>query len=160
MRWDLIEKFDAIRRGRNAQARKFFSGQEDFFKDNFPGKPLVPEPLFIEMIAQAGGVAYGLGLDFQKEVILAKIMRAAFAREVAPPCDLRVEARIEDASEDAGFIRGTVTLDGEVVAEAEIMLVAMAQLDGGQKGKSIVFNDQFMTHYDVLNIARAGETQP
>ena len=53
----------------------------------------MPEPLFIEMIAQAGGVLFGLGVDFKKEVILAKIEGARFEKTVVPPCRLVIEAR-------------------------------------------------------------------
>ncbi len=75
MRWDLIEKFETLKKGGVAKALRNFSGQEDFFAEHFPGNPLVPEPLFVEMIAQVGGVLFGLGLDFKKEVILADLIR-------------------------------------------------------------------------------------
>ncbi len=87
MRWDLIEKFEVLKKGEVALAVKSFSGHEDFFAENFLGNPLVPEPLFVEMIAQAGGVLFGLTLDFQKEVILAKISEANFFGAVAAPVE-------------------------------------------------------------------------
>ena len=102
--------------------------------------------------------AFGLGLAFSKEVILAKITRAIFPREVAPPCDLSVEARIDEQREDAALIAGTVKLAGQIVAEAEILLVAVQALNGAETHrKNIVFNDHFMAHYDVVNIAKASE---
>ena len=76
MRWDLIEKFEILKKGSYARAFKNFSGKEDFFAEHYPGAPIVPESLFIEMVAQTGGVLFGFGLDFKKEVILAKILDA------------------------------------------------------------------------------------
>ncbi len=155
MRWELIDRFETLRRGVSSTAVKEFTGNEDFFADHFPGRPVVPEPLFIEMIAQAGGVLFGLGIDFKKEVILAKVSNARFSAEVAPPCSFMIEAKIEEANEDGALVSGVVRLKGEKVAEAEILLAAVPELDGGLK--KIVFNDRFMKHYDVLAIARATE---
>ena len=117
MRWDLIEKFEVLRKGEFAKALRRFSGQEDFFAENFPGKPLVPEPLMIEMVAQTGGVLFGFGFDFKKEVILAKIAKAEFFDSVAPPCLLTVEARIDDEREEGAWISGEVLRDGKAVAD-------------------------------------------
>lgn len=154
MRWDLLEKFEFIRRGDSARALKSFSGSEDFFAEHFPERPLVPEPFFVEMIAQCGGVLYGLGLDFQKEVILAKIVEARFPRGVAPPCVFKVEASLMAESEAGARISGRVLQASRVVAEAEILLVAVDALDDQKK---IVFNDTFLKHYDVYNVAKRSE---
>ncbi|HTL70493.1 MAG TPA: beta-hydroxyacyl-ACP dehydratase [Candidatus Eisenbacteria bacterium] len=159
MRWDLIDRFSVLKKGRYSLAEKAFSGGEDFFSEHVPGKPLVPEPLLVEMIAQTGGVLFGLGLEFRKEVILAKIASADFENPVAPPCRLVIEAFIEDESEDAARVSGTVRAEGgRVVARAEIFLVAMKGL-GEAHAQKIVFNEKFLTHYDVFNVARASEKE-
>lgn len=155
MRWHLLKKFEYLRPGRPARALQSFSGREDFFAERFPGKPAVPEPLFIEMIAQTGGVLYGVQLGFSKEVVLAKIDSARFAREVTPPCDLVVEAGIEEEREEAAWITGVVKDRGETVAEARLLLVAVDALEG-PAGK-IVFNDGFLKFFDVANVLKASE---
>ena len=94
MRWDLVDTFEVLKKGRHSKAWKAFDGTEDFFQDHFPGNPVVPGTLMIEMIAQAGGVLYGLGLDFKKEIILAKIASASFPKEVSPPCRFLIEASL------------------------------------------------------------------
>jgi len=163
MRWDLIEKFEVLKResgpaGRPyASAVKGFAGTEDFFKEHFPGRPLVPEPLFIEMIAQTGGVLYGLGFDFKKEVILAKIEKAEFLRAVAPPCEFLIEAAIEEEREEGAWITGTVKCGREVVTEAKILLVTMDTLETTPAEKKIVFNDGFLKHYDIANVVKLSE---
>ncbi len=154
MRWELLDRFDFIRKGESARAVKSFDGCEDFFAENFPGNPIVPEPLFIEMIAQCGGVLYGFGLDFKKEVVLAKIDGAKFSQDVPAPCILFVEAEVVNESESGARVRGSVACCGRTVAEAEILLVAVDKLDEKTK---IVFNDKFLKHYDVYNVARKSE---
>lgn len=159
MRWDILEKFDLLKKGSHSRAVKHFTGQEDFFREHFPGKPTMPEPLFIEMVAQAGGVLYGLGLEFKKEVILAKISSAQFLRPVAPPCAFVIEAKIDEEREDGAWISGTVKQSGEVVARVQLLLAAvdLVAQNGGPK-KQIVFNEKFMEHFDIVNVARQSES--
>jgi 3-hydroxyacyl-[acyl-carrier-protein] dehydratase len=154
MRWDLLEKFELLRRGDSARAVKSFSGSEDFFAEHFSGRPVVPETLFVEMIAQCGGVLYGLGLDFQKEVILAKIIEARFPQSAAPPCSFTVEAELTAESESGACVSGRVYHGDRLAAEAEILLVSVDALEGQKK---IVFNETFLKHYDVYNVARKSE---
>ncbi len=155
MRWDLVDKFDVLKKGEYAKASKKFSGSEDFFTEHFPGKPIVPEPLFIEMVAQVGGVLFGLGLDFKKEVILAKITESRFLKAVSPPCSFVIEAKVEDEREDGAWIVGTVMSGGKLISESRLLLVAIAGL--GQNDRKIVFNDHFLKHYDVYQVAKLSE---
>lgn len=156
MRWELVDKFEVIKKGALSRATKSFSGKEDFFAEHHPGSPTVPEPLFIEMVAQAGGVLYGLGIGFKKEVILAKIEGVSFPKPVHPPCRLDIEAVIEEEREEGAWIAGTVREKGVLVASVKLMLVAVESLSGLAPGK-IVFNDKFLSHYDIWNVAQKSE---
>ena len=151
MRWELLDSFEFLKKHSHACAQKAYSGKEDFFLEHHPGRPLVPEPLFVEMIAQTGGVLYGLGLDFKKEVILAKIIRAKFGAPVAPPCEFTIEARIREEREEGALILGVVRCGRTEVASAEILLVAV-QAGTLADQKKIVFNDHFMTHYKIEEV--------
>ena len=156
MRWELIDQFSVIKKNGFSRAVKAFTGKEDFFAEHHPGTPFVPEPLFIEMMAQAGGVLFGLGIEFKKEVILVKIENAVFHSAVTPPCSLDIEAKVEEESEDGAWISGKVSLSGKVVASAKIMLIAIESLNGLPSGK-IVFNDGFLSHYDIWNVVKKSE---
>ncbi len=156
MRWDIIDRFEYLKRSTFSRAIKSYTGKEDFFGEHHPGRPLVPEPLFIEMIAHAGGVLYGLEMDFKKEVILAKIDSARFMSPVAPPCELVIEATLDEAREEAAWIHGTVSFEDEVVAEAHIFLVALDPLSN-EPGKKVVFNELWLAHYDIHNVAKKSE---
>lgn len=156
MRWDLLDKFERLHKGHRAVAVKTFTGREDFLSEHYPGRPVLPEPLLIEMVAQAGGVLFGLSLDFKKEVILAKIDEATFAKELVPPCAFKVEAVIADLREDACRIEGTVWLEDERVASVGLMLVSMDSLTGAP-GSQVVFSEKFLKHYDVYAVAKQSE---
>lgn len=152
MRWDLIDRFEVLQKGRFSRARKAFSGREDFFEEHFPGRPAVPETLLLEMIAQAGGVLYGFGLGFKKEVILAKIADARFLAPVFPPCEFIVEATLEEEREEGAWVSGVVSHAGTQTASAKVLLAAIEPLT---EKKSVVFNDHFLKHYDIDNVAKA-----
>ncbi len=156
MRWDLVDRFEVLKKGDFSRAIKAFDGNEDFFAEHEPGHPRVPEPLFIEMIAQAGGVLFGLGTDFKKEVILAKIEMARFEKTVLPPCQLTIVARIENEREEGAWISGEVKQGSECIATARMLLVTMDPLTGSSD-KTVVFNDHFLNHYDVYKIAKKSE---
>ena len=111
------------------------------------------------MIAQTGGVLLGVGIRFEKEVILAKIREAKFPRQVRPPCQFLVEATIEEEREEGAWIAGTVKLDGQVVAEAKILLITIEALDQGRK-RQVVFNENFLKHYRILEIVKMSEEAP
>ncbi len=156
MRWEIIDAFQVLKKNSYARSRKAYSGKEDFFKEHFPGNPRVPEIFFVEMIAQTGGVLFGLGLDFKKEIILAKIMKANFGSPVAPPCELKVEAQLQEEREEGALVSGTVTQGRILVASAEILLVAVESLDPSSERK-IVFNDKFIKFYDIPRIVEMSQ---
>jgi 3-hydroxyacyl-[acyl-carrier-protein] dehydratase len=155
MRWLLLTRFEVLKKHSHSRARMSFSGSEDFFADHYPQKPSVPQTLMIEMIAQTGGVLYGLDIDFAKEVILAKIDQAEFPVEVLPPCELVVEARIEEESDSGVWISGTVRCQDQKVAAARLMLITTESLRGD--GQMVVFNKRFMDYFDIVNVAKKNE---
>ena len=157
MRWDLVDKFYILKKGEFAKARKSFMGDEDFFKEHYPNNPSIPEPFFVEMVAQAGGVLFGLGIDFKKEVILAKVLKASFLEIVKPPCECFVEAKMDEMREEGALILGEVRCRDRLVASATILLVAVDSLAIGKS--KIVFTEDLLKHYDIFEIAKKSETK-
>jgi 3-hydroxyacyl-[acyl-carrier-protein] dehydratase len=82
MRWIWIDRFLEFHSGKSARAVKNLSLAEDYFADHFPGYPVMPAPLILEGLAQTGGILVGQANDFREKVVLAKIPRASFRREV------------------------------------------------------------------------------
>ena len=156
MRWDLVDQFTVIKKGRFSRAFKNFTGKEDFFADHFSSQPEVPGTLLVEMMAQAGGILFGVEIDFKKEVILAKISEVCFPRVALPPCRLDIETHLEQQSELGAWIRGTVKHADETVAQAEIFLVTMDFL-GDKQDQSVVFGEKFFKHYNIKEILRMSE---
>jgi len=55
MRFILIDKIDRLEPGKLAEGHKIVAHDEDYFRDHFPGYPIVPGVLVLESLAQLGG---------------------------------------------------------------------------------------------------------
>lgn len=75
---------------------KTFTDNEDFFKGHFPGHPVVPGVILIEMMAQTAAalIAYSIREEtFDKIVYLMNIEKTKFRKPVFP--NQKVFARVE-----------------------------------------------------------------
>jgi len=120
MRWIWIDRFLELNRGKSARAVKTLSLAEDHFADHFPGCPVMPASLILEGLAQTGGILVGDVNDFQEKVVLAKVPRAVFHREMLPGEQLIYEAEILHLRPEGASVAARVLVDGRVTAEAEI----------------------------------------
>src|SRR5881397_673486 len=82
MRWIWIDRFTEFTSGKSARAVKSLSLAEDHFADHFPGWPVMPACLILEGLAQTGGILVGEARGFREKVVLAKVIKAVFHREM------------------------------------------------------------------------------
>src|SRR2546421_12439944 len=107
MRWIWIDRFLDFESGKSARAVKNLSLAEDYFADHFPGYPVMPAPLILEGLAQAGGILVGEANDFREKVVLAKIPLARFHGEALAGEQLRYEVRLVDLRAEGAGVQGT-----------------------------------------------------
>lgn len=120
MRWIWFDRFLEFNRGKSARSIKNLSMAEDHFAQHFPGYPVMPAPLILEGLAQTGGILVGEINDFKEKVILAKIPKTVFHREMLAGESLIYEVEILHAREEGATISARVLVDDQVTAEAEI----------------------------------------
>jgi 3-hydroxyacyl-[acyl-carrier-protein] dehydratase len=137
MRWIWIDRFVDFQSGKSARAVKNLSLAEDHFRDHFPGYPVMPAALILEGLAQTGGILVGEVNNFQEKVVLAKVPRAVFHREMLAGEQLIYEAEIQHLRPEGAAVQGRVLVGGTVTAEAEIFF---AHLD--QSRSKQLFGDQ------------------
>jgi 3-hydroxyacyl-[acyl-carrier-protein] dehydratase len=98
---------------------------EPFFAGHFPDYPVMPGVLIIEAMAQVAGVLVLSGIPDRKNklVLLAGVDGAKFRRPVRPGDQLRMEMKVLRSRATMAKVSGVATVDGVVVAEAEILCV-------------------------------------
>jgi len=96
---------------------------EPFFVGHFPEFPVMPGVLIIEAMAQVAGVLVLKRIPDRKNklVLLASVEQAKFRRPVLPGHQLRIEMKVTRRKATVAKMFGQATVDGQVVAEAELM---------------------------------------
>jgi 3-hydroxyacyl-[acyl-carrier-protein] dehydratase len=110
---------------------KNVSMNEEFFQGHFPGQPIMPGVLIIEGMAQCAGF---IGLTLLKQeadkkgevykdklILFMGVNNAKFRKPVLPGDRLEYHVEIIKFGGRIGKFQGYAKVDGEVVAEAEMM---------------------------------------
>ncbi|KUL32851.1 3-hydroxyacyl-ACP dehydratase FabZ family protein [Chlorobium limicola] len=119
MRWLLIDKILEMAPGERALGVKCFSRSDLFFIDHFPGYPIVPGVLQIEMIAQLGGKC--ILADKQKLLpVLTSVKSAKFRKPIGPGDRVLIHVEVS-MRKSYSLAKGSIELDGEHVSFAEVM---------------------------------------
>src|ERR1700683_3479573 len=116
---DRIEELEAER----IVGIKNVTVNEPFFVGHFPDFPVMPGVLIVEAMAQVAGVLVLKSIPdrHKKLVLLASVEQAKFRRPVVPGDQLRIEMKVTKRKATVAKMYGTATVDGNVVAEAEVM---------------------------------------
>ncbi|GEK59303.1 3-hydroxyacyl-[acyl-carrier-protein] dehydratase FabZ [Marinococcus halophilus] len=118
----LVDKIIEVEPGERAVGIKNVSANEEFFNGHFPDYPVMPGVLIIEAIAQAGGVALMQQEDMKgKLALFAGIDECRFKGQVKPGDQLRLEMEVTKQRRSIVKGKGTASVDGKVVAEADLM---------------------------------------
>ena len=102
---------------------KNVTANEPFFNGHFPDFPVMPGVLIVEAMAQTAGVLVLSSIpDREKKlVLLASVEYAKFRRPVVPGDQLRIEMTVLKRKTSVAKMAGKATVDGVLVAEAEVM---------------------------------------
>ena len=125
MRFVLIDRIDVLEPGKRAEGYKHIAADEDYFRDHFPGYPIVPGVLVTESLAQLGGrlVEASVRAASGRRVlpVLAKIEQAKFLHSVRPGDRLDLAVDIVAIGDDVARVTGIARVGGRKVASAGIM---------------------------------------
>jgi len=110
--------------GRVVEALKNVTINEEFFNGHFPEKPIMPGVLILEAMAQVGALANHSPDDPEMEFMIASISNAKFRKPVVPGDQLLLRGEILKDKGKMKRIHCTVTVDGLLAAEAEVLAVA------------------------------------
>jgi beta-hydroxyacyl-ACP dehydratase FabZ len=121
----LIDRILEFEPGKRVVGLKNVTINEPFFQGHFPGHPIMPGVLLLEAMAQTGGVLALKSIpeeEVKKKVLyFMSIDKAKFRKPVTPGDQVRFELTMIRERGAVKSFKAVATVDGAVVAEAEMM---------------------------------------
>ena len=121
----LVDRVVEIDEGKRIVGIKNVTANEQFFQGHFPGAPVMPGVLIVEAMAQCSAVLILRGIPDRDEklFLFGGVDKARFRRPVVPGDQLRMECEVLQRRSNTIKVKGTATVDGNVVAEAEMLSI-------------------------------------
>jgi len=123
----LVDRVTELQPGKRVVGLKNVTANEPFFEGHFPGRPVMPGVLIIEAMAQVGGVLARLSVPGALEegredaIFFMAIDKVKFRRPVVPGDQIVFELVPLRTGSRVWKMRGTASVDGKTVAEAELV---------------------------------------
>ena len=118
----LVDRILELEPGVRAVGLKNVTVNEPFFNGHFPGLAVMPGVLILEAMAQVAGVILlSVPKYHGRTPFLGSIDKARFRIPVVPGDSLITEAFVEGIRGHIGKVRMVATVNGEIVANAEMM---------------------------------------
>jgi 3-hydroxyacyl-[acyl-carrier-protein] dehydratase len=120
--FSFVDQFEIIESQKSGRGTKWLDPKSSFFKDHFPGNPLMPGVLLIECAAQAAGCLWQSGKDGSSELRLVQVNQFRFKQAVLPGQTLRIEVILEKDFGSLAQFQSILSVDDVEVAAGNIML--------------------------------------
>lgn len=127
----LIDRVVEIEEGKRIVAIKNVTINEPCFTGHFPGNPIMPGVLIIEMMAQTAGVILLLTEEHKgKLAYLAAVDKTRFRKPVLPGDTVILEAHLIKARSTMGWMKTMAKVGENIVCEAELAFAVVARENG------------------------------
>jgi 3-hydroxyacyl-[acyl-carrier-protein] dehydratase len=128
MRFHLIDRVDAWEPFRSVRARKLTSHSEEYWDTSADG-PIMPPPLVLEALCQAGTWLVMLSTELRKRAALLSVGSVNFLGDVRPGDVLELEGSVDSMGDEVAVVSGRVLVGGQSVLEAKDIMCVL--IDAG-----------------------------
>jgi 3-hydroxyacyl-[acyl-carrier-protein] dehydratase len=116
----LVDRVLEIEPGKRIVCLKNVSMNEPYFQGHYPGNPMMPGVLILEAMAQSGAILLLSDPNFQgRTPLFGAIDNVRFKRMVIPGDQLIAKLELEWVRGSIGRMKGTSTVDDQLVATME-----------------------------------------
>lgn len=128
----LVDRMTSLEVGVRGSGYKNVTANEEFFQGHYPEMPIMPGVLIIESMAQVGALVLLSDPKFgEVRPLVAAMDKVRFRRMVVPGDRLESTAEVLWFRKGIGCMRGVASVDGEVVAEAEMTFKILTKEEAG-----------------------------
>mgnify|MGYP001293641835 FL=1 len=116
----LIDKIEILEKGKSLIALKNTTINEPFFQGHFPGQPLMPGVLSLEMMAQAGSFLMLSEIDdpLSMNMFFSGVDSARFKKPIVPGDQLKIHMELVRKKLNLCKFHGQCMVNDTLVAEA------------------------------------------
>ena len=117
----LIDRIDIIEEGKSLMALKNMTINEPFFQGHFPGQPVMPGVLSLEIMAQAGSFLMLNQIEdpLSMNMFFSSVEAAKFRKPITPGDQLKVHMELVKRKLNLCKFHGKCFVDQVLVAEAK-----------------------------------------
>ena len=123
----LLEEIIQLTRGESAIGRRVTKPEDFYFQGHFPGQPVVPAVILIELLAQTGGLAVAAPEGDEPR---ARQLRVAAIGSFKIPAAAGPGATLEACAHVTGSLGGLYRIEGEVTADGQLVATGSLTLAG------------------------------
>jgi len=121
VRFILLDEILDMEPGKSVRGSKFIAPEEDYFRDHFPGFPVVPGVLLTEMMAQTAGKCLDAEDPARGKSMLARITNASFREWVRPGQTATIFGAVRTSRPQFATADCRIEVEGRAVCSAELL---------------------------------------
>lgn len=101
---------------------KKLTGEEDYFRGHFPGRPVFPGVLMCEAVFQTGALLMSLkgqGAGNTSTAVVSRIQNTKFKNMARPGNTLHITVDFVESLANAAYMKGKITSNGKTIMSIE-----------------------------------------